>query len=146
MPKSRATRSPDSFVRLATATSSMPESFWKPGMCRLRVFLPAPTKPTRIVSPLTDTGVREAGVDRGWPATGARRSFVAGSARPAHSVGGLRQTRVAHLRDMVALRTRGWYPLAPRMMLVRALVLLPFVAYLVTLPPHLVHHLFEHDP
>ena len=31
------------------------------------------------------------------------------------------------------------------MMLVRALVLLPFVAYLVTLPPHLVHHLFEHD-
>src|SRR5437762_12366481 len=123
MPKSRATRSPDSLVRLATATSSMPESFWKPGMCRLRVFLPAPTKPTRIVSPLTDTGVREAGVDRGWPATGARRS----------------------LRDMVALRTRGWYPLAPRMMLVRALVLLPFVAYLVTLPPHLVHHLFEHD-
>ena len=43
MPKSRATRSPDSFVRLATATSSIPESFWKPGMCRLRVFLPAPT-------------------------------------------------------------------------------------------------------
>jgi hypothetical protein len=31
------------------------------------------------------------------------------------------------------------------MMLVRALVLLPFVAYLVTLPPHLVHHLFDHD-
>ena len=31
------------------------------------------------------------------------------------------------------------------MMLVRALVLLHFVAYLVTLPPHLVHHLFEHD-
>src|SRR5712691_10480345 len=46
---------------------------------------------------------------------------------------------------MVALRTRGRYPLAPSMMLVRALVLLLFVAYLVTLPPHLVHHLFEHD-
>jgi len=31
------------------------------------------------------------------------------------------------------------------MMAVRVLVLLHFVAYLVTLSPHLVHHLFEHD-
>ena len=60
-------------------------------------------------------------------------------------MGGLRRVRLAHLRDMVALRTPGWYPLALSMMLVRALVLLHFVAYLVTLPPHLVHHLFEHS-
>jgi hypothetical protein len=38
---------------------------------------------------------------------------------------------------------RGWYLLA--LMLVRALVLLYFVASLVTQTPHLVHHLFEHD-
>src|SRR2546430_4390920 len=49
MPNSRATRSPDSLDRLATATSSTPGRFWKPGMCRLRVFLPAPTNPPRIV-------------------------------------------------------------------------------------------------
>src|SRR2546429_5518966 len=54
MPNSRATRSPDSLDRLATAISSTPGSFWKPGMCRLRVFLPAPTNPTRIVR--SDTG------------------------------------------------------------------------------------------
>src|SRR5712692_9630853 len=53
MPNSRATRSPDSLDRLATATSSTPGSFWKPGMCRLRVFLPAPTNPTRIVRSVT---------------------------------------------------------------------------------------------
>lgn len=46
---------------------------------------------------------------------------------------------------MVALSPRDWYPLAPSMMLVRALVLVLFVANLVTLPPHLVHHVFEHD-
>src|SRR5712692_1924913 len=48
MPNSFATRSPDSFVRLATAENSMPDSFWNPGMCRSRVFFPAPTNPTRI--------------------------------------------------------------------------------------------------
>src|SRR5712692_4403438 len=48
-PNSRATRSPDSLVRLATATSSTPGSSLNPGMCRRRVLLPAPTKPTRIV-------------------------------------------------------------------------------------------------
>src|SRR5712691_11953997 len=53
MPNSRATRSPDSLDRLATATSSTPGSFWKPGICRLRVFLPAPTNPTRIVPSVT---------------------------------------------------------------------------------------------
>src|SRR5437762_4400183 len=105
-----------------------------------------PTTSTRTrTAPVICTGVREAGVNRGWPETGARRSFVPGSARPACTVGGLRQARVAHLRDMVALRTPGWYPLALSMMLVRALVLLHFVAYLVTLPPHLLHHLFEHS-
>src|SRR5439155_12744885 len=49
----------------------------------------------RTSSTLICSGVREAGVDRGWPETDARRSFVAGSARPAWTVGGLRQTRVA---------------------------------------------------
>ena len=48
MPNSFATRSPDSFVRLATATSSTPGSFWNPGMWRVRVLLPAPMNPTRI--------------------------------------------------------------------------------------------------
>src|SRR5437762_6406401 len=41
------------------------------------------------------SGVREAGVDRGWPATDARGVIVAGSARPAWTVGGPREARVA---------------------------------------------------
>ena len=48
IPNSLATRSPDSTLRFATDTSSTPESVWKPGMCRVRVLLPAPMNPTRI--------------------------------------------------------------------------------------------------
>src|SRR2546430_6686297 len=36
-----------------------------------------------------DSGVREADAYRGWPAQGARGFIIAGSARPAHIVGGL---------------------------------------------------------
>src|SRR6266850_210426 len=54
MPNSLATRSPDSRERLATATNSTPGCFRKPGMCRLRVLRPAPTKPTRIGLSLMD--------------------------------------------------------------------------------------------
>src|SRR2546425_834328 len=53
MPNSLATRSPDSRERLATATNSTPGCFCKPGMCRLRVLRPAPTKPMRIGRSLT---------------------------------------------------------------------------------------------
>src|SRR5947208_5007011 len=65
MPNSRATRSPDSLDRLATATSSTPGRFWKPGMCRLRVFLPAPTNPTRIVRSVTGSDGSISSVLRG---------------------------------------------------------------------------------
>ena len=60
-------------------------------------------------------GVREAGVDRGWPEPGARRSFVAGSARPAWTVGGPSQARVGHrtlTRPEAATTTRRVRPLA----------------------------------
>src|SRR5437667_9473158 len=65
MPNSRATRSPDSLDRLATATSSTPGRFWKPGMCRLRVFLPAPTNPTRIGRSVTGSDGSISSVLRG---------------------------------------------------------------------------------
>src|SRR5437867_11031600 len=65
MPNSRATRSPDSLDRLATAASSTTGRFWKPGMCRLRVFLPAPTSPTRIVRSVTGSDGSISSVLRG---------------------------------------------------------------------------------
>src|SRR6266508_514678 len=49
MPNSFATRSPDSFERLATATSSTPGWVRSLGRWWSRVLAPAPTKPTRIV-------------------------------------------------------------------------------------------------
>src|SRR5262249_4053263 len=52
MPNSLATRSPDSRLRLATLTNSTPGMALKPGICRSRVFLPAPTMPMRTVSSL----------------------------------------------------------------------------------------------
>src|SRR6266849_6233766 len=48
MPNSPATRSPDSLLRLATDTSSTPGCALSFGMWWSLVFLPAPTKPTRI--------------------------------------------------------------------------------------------------
>src|SRR5712692_2435726 len=48
MPNSLATRSPDSLLRLATDTSSIPGCALSFGMWWSLVFLPAPTKPTRI--------------------------------------------------------------------------------------------------
>src|SRR5262249_48774850 len=42
----------DSRLRLATLTSSTPGMALKPGMCRSRVFRPAPTMPMRTVSSL----------------------------------------------------------------------------------------------
>src|SRR5229473_2424775 len=48
MPNSPATRSPDSLLRLATDTSSTPGWALSFGMWWSLVFLPAPTKPTRI--------------------------------------------------------------------------------------------------
>src|SRR3972149_1261676 len=50
MPNSRATRSLESRLRLATLTISTPGTARSPGMCFRRVFAPAPTIPTRIVS------------------------------------------------------------------------------------------------
>ncbi len=50
MPNSAATRSADSRVRFATLTISTPGIAFSPGRCRSRVFAPAPTIPTRIVS------------------------------------------------------------------------------------------------
>src|ERR671937_2794944 len=52
MPNSLAARSLDSRLRLATLTNSTPGRALKPGMCRSRVFLPAPTMPMRTVSSL----------------------------------------------------------------------------------------------
>src|SRR5687767_11289261 len=49
MPNSFATRSLDSFDRLATVTSSTPCCFTMSGMWNLRVLAPAPMYPTRIV-------------------------------------------------------------------------------------------------
>src|SRR5260370_28245394 len=48
MPNSPATRTPASLLRLATDTSSTPGCALSFGMWWSLVFLPAPTKPTRI--------------------------------------------------------------------------------------------------
>ena len=45
-----ATTCPDARDRFATAAISTPSTPWKPGMCRSRVFRPAPMSPIRISS------------------------------------------------------------------------------------------------
>ena len=55
MPNSSATAWPLSIERLQTATSSTPSIAWKPGMCRDRVFAPAPISPIRIVSTIVSS-------------------------------------------------------------------------------------------
>src|SRR5262245_301831 len=61
MPNSRATRSDDSRLRLATLTMSIPGMALSPGMCRTLVLLPAPTMPMRrgvVVMGLQNTSDR----------------------------------------------------------------------------------------
>ena len=67
MPNSRATRSDDSRLRLATLTISTPGMALSPGMCRTLVLLPAPTMPMRrgvvVMVPQHTSGA----VSRGQP-------------------------------------------------------------------------------